>query len=180
MKHYCFEGSLDTETIRPLLDFLGATFGEPKTIVFTSVGGALGCEAILHRAIQADRENITLIAADHIYSSAMNLFASVTCQREIQVGTIGMAHLPSVNVPMVSVDVTRIETRMGEILVRNTARNKLEQAHLDSMERVSKMHIAFWDKLMTYHEFEVYRTGEDVVFSDTRIAEMLNVPIVQF
>ena len=133
------------------------------SIVMSSVGGAIACEAVLHRAIEADKENITLVASDHIYSSAMNLFANVTCKREIQIGTVGMAHLPAVSVPMVGL---------------NVARNEIEQAHLEAMDSVKKSHLYFWKQFMTVEELKMYEAGKDIIFSTERISKMLGVPVM--
>lgn len=99
MKTIIFEGELNNENVRELIDDLQQPYvEEPETdivLYFSSEGGYYHCGVVLIDVINSlpKEYNLKMIFYWKMFSAAFDVFVRVKCKKEVCTGSVGLVHL---------------------------------------------------------------------------------------
>lgn len=156
-KYYIFNGTINDETVKPLIDFINSN-RDPITISFTSTGGEMEVGRFLTHVLNENKERITLCAVNYIYSCAFKIFKMYTGKKLITFGCGGMYHYTS---QMISTTYDGVPNYKYE-----------GAAQLSSMQDCKKENLKFCEGFMSAKELSNYKKNIDVHFSFSRMKQI--------
>lgn len=155
---YIIEEVIRESTLSDLVEFLNSNGGEKRILISSDGGYYQVMEAMLH-LINADWDNITLVAYNRIYSSAFELFFRAKCHKRLAGGVVGMFHQGELGIQINEFGVKGREATAKEQYIKTYMRQQTKDL--------------CGDLSMTFEEIKDLEDGEDVYFSPERMNQFL-------
>lgn len=157
MKNYYFSDEINDSSARELLRWMGET--DKGTIYFSSNGGMDRPSFSLIHALNSRKEDFALVGTCYLYSNGFFIFFSFRGSREILDGVTGSYHQGY---------------RETQIRMDGKVRDETEKMWLDNLKGQHEGEER-WLKALGLKEKEMqkWRKGEEVLFSNARMRELL-------
>ena len=156
MKYYIFESHIGhNEETQKLFEFLGNE-GD-LTIGINSSGGSGSVAQLLLKALNQNKDRVTLCCLAGVYSSAFYVFAEYEGQKTLTVNTKGMWHYGTWDIS--------IDDRNQPACHEGVAIKKDLKFSKEFMEKIAR-------KYMNEKELKKFKKGEDVFFGYERMREL--------